>query len=442
MGAEDREAENEAGLRRAITPTLLLVFIVGDILGGGIYALVGEVGAETGGAIWSAFLLALVMAAFTAGSYAELVSKYPRAGGAALYVHRAFKSNFISFIVAFAVVASGITSASALARGFGGDYLSEFVEIKVVLGALALLALITLINLRGISESVKLNVGLTIVEIGGLLLIVLIAVVAIIDGDADPGRAFEFKEGSSVLTAMLAGAALAFYALVGFEDSVNVAEETKNPSRTYPKVLFMGLGIAGVLYFLVTVGASAVVPTADLTASSGPLLEVVKQGPLGIPEKVFSAIGLLALSNGALINMIMASRLLYGMAQEGVVPAPLGIVGSARRTPWVAILFTTAIAAVLIITGDLSKLADTTVALLVVVFAIVNASVLFLRRDPVDHEHFRVPSIFPVLGVGVSIALLTQIEAEVWARAGILIALGLVLWLLNALVLRVQPASA
>ena len=442
MGAEDREAENEAGLRRAITPTLLLVFIVGDILGGGIYALVGEVGAETGGAIWSAFLLALVMAAFTAGSYAELVSKYPRAGGAALYVHRAFKSNFISFIVAFAVVASGITSASALARGFGGDYLSEFVEIKVVLGALALLALITLINLRGISESVKLNVGLTIIEIGGLLLIVLIAVVAIIGGDADPGRAFEFREGSSVLTAMLAGAALAFYALVGFEDSVNVAEETKNPSRTYPKVLFMGLGIAGVLYFLVTVGASAVVPTADLTASSGPLLEVVKQGPLGIPEKVFSAIGLLALSNGALINMIMASRLLYGMAQEGVVPAPLGIVGSARRTPWVAILFTTAIAAVLIITGDLSKLADTTVALLVIVFAIVNASVLFLRRDPVDHEHFRVPSIFPVLGVGVSIALLTQIEAEVWARAGILIALGLVLWLLNALALRVQPASA
>ena len=442
MGADHREAENEAGLRRAITPTLLLVFIVGDILGGGIYALVGEVGAETGGAIWSAFLLALVMAAFTAGSYAELVSKYPRAGGAALYVHRAFKSNFISFIVAFAVVASGITSASALARGFGGDYLSEFIEIKVVLGALALLVLITLINLRGISESVKLNVGFTIVEIGGLLLIVLIAVVAIIDGDADPGRAFEFKEGSSVLTATLAGAALAFYALVGFEDSVNVAEETQNPSHTYPKVLFMGLGIAGVLYFLVTVGASAVVPTSDLTASSGPLLEVVKQGPLGIPEKVFSAIGLLALSNGALINMIMASRLLYGMAQEGVVPAPLGIVGSARRTPWVAILFTTAIAAVLIITGDLSKLADTTVALLVIVFAIVNASVLFLRRDPVDHEHFRVPSIFPVLGVGVSIALLTQIEAEVWARAGILIALGLVLWLLNALALRVQPASA
>ena len=219
----------EGGLRRAITPKLLLLFIVGDILGGGIYALVGEVGAETGGAIWAAFMLALVMAAFTAGSYAELVAKYPRAGGAGLYVHRAFKNPFFSFIVAFAVVVSGITSASALSRGFGGDYLSEFVDIKVTVTALILLGLIALVNFRGISESVKLNVGFTLVEIGGLLLIVLIAVVAVGQGDADVGRAFEFKEGSSVLAASLAGAALAFYALIGFEDSVNVAEEAQEP---------------------------------------------------------------------------------------------------------------------------------------------------------------------------------------------------------------------
>jgi basic amino acid/polyamine antiporter, APA family len=427
---------DEGGLARAITPKLLLLFIVGDILGGGIYALVGEVGAETGGAIWSAFLLALVMAAFTAGSYAELVSKYPHAGGAALYVHRAFKNRFISFIVAFAVIMSGITSASALARGFGGDYLGEFVDIKVVLGALLLLVAITLVNLRGIAESVKLNVGFTVVEIGGLLLIVLIAVVAIAEGDAEPGRAFEFKEGSSVFAAMLAGAALAFYALVGFEDSVNVAEEATDPVRTYPRVLFVGLAIAGVLYVLVTIGASAVVPTGDLSASSGPLLEVVKQGPLGIPEKVFSAIGLLALANGALINMIMASRLLYGMGREDVVPRQFSTIWATRRTPWVAILFTTLIAAGLIIEADLEKLADTTVALLVIVFAIVNASVLYLRRDRVDHEHFQIPSVYPVLGVGVSLALLTQIEGETFVRAGILVGIGIVLWLVNELARR------
>lgn len=436
-----RSAAEEDRLNRAITPRLLLFFVVGDILGGGIYALVGAVAGETGGAIWTAFALALVMAAFTAGSYAELVGKYPRAGGASLYVHRAFGHPFLSFIVAFAVVVSGITSASALARAFGGDYLSAFVDVPVVLTALALLALVAAVNLRGIEESVKLNVGFTVVEILGLVLIVIVAVAALAAGDAEPGRAFEFKEGSSVLGAAFAGAALAFYALIGFEDSVNVAEETRDPPRTYPRVLLGGLLIAGTLYLLVTIGASMVVPTEDLAGSSGPLLEVIKQGPLGIPEKLFSAIGLLALSNGALINMIMASRLLYGMAQENVVPRPFASLLPGRRTPWFAIAFTSSIAAVLVATGDLGSLADTTVALLVMVFAVVNVSVLVLRRESVEHEHFVVPSFVPVGGVAVSIALLTQIEAATYGRAAILLAVGVALWVVNWLIVRGEEGA-
>ena len=271
------------------------------------------------------------MAAFTAGSYAELVSKYPRAGGAGLYVHKAYGNAFFSFMVAFAVAMSGITSAATLSRAFGGDYLSVFIDVDVVLAALALIMLIALVNFRGIAESVKLNVGFTVVEVGGLLLIVLIAVIAVIQGDADTGRPFELKEGSSLIGVALAGAALAFYALIGFEDSVNISEEVKDPTRVYPKVIFGGLAIAGVIYLLVTIGASAVVPTSDLTNSSGPLLEVVKQGPLGIDTKVFSAIGLLALSNGALINMIMASRLMYGMSREGVLPKPFAAVHSVAQ---------------------------------------------------------------------------------------------------------------
>ncbi len=315
-----------------------------------------------------------------------------------------------------------------------------FVDIPVVLTAVALLALIAAVNLRGIEESVKLNVGFTLVEIGGLVLIVIVAAVALGQGDAEPARAFEFKHDSSVFAATLAGAALAFYALIGFEDSVNVAEETREPSRTYPKALFVGLAIAGALYLLVTIGASMVVPTGDLTGSSGPLLEVVRQGPLDIPEKLFAAIGLLALSNGALINMIMASRLLYGMAQEGVVPRPFAQVLPGRRTPWFAIGFTSSIAAVLVATGDLAALADTTVALLVVVFGIVNVSVLVLRRERVEHEHFVVPSVVPVLGVAISLALLTQIESATYGRAAILVAVGVALWIVNWLILRRQRA--
>jgi amino acid transporter len=423
-------------LRRAIGSRLLLIFIVGDILGAGIYALVGEVGGEVGGAIWTAFLAALLLAVFTAFSYAELVTKYPQAAGAALYVNKAFGIQFLTFIVAFAVMASGITSASTLSRAFAGDYLSEFVDMPLVLAALIFIVLVALINMRGISESVKTNVALTAVEVIGLILIVVIGAVAIGQGEADFGRNFEFKEGEAASLAILGGASLAFYALIGFEDSVNVAEETRDPSRVFPRALFGGIAIAGVIYMLVTLAASAVVPTADLAASDGPLLEVVEQGPLGISTELFSAIALLAVANGALINMIMASRLVYGMSRERVVPGVFGRVLPERRTPWVAIVFTTALAMVLIATGDLSELADTTVQLLLMVFVVVNISVLVLRRDDPGHDHFRTPVVFPVLGILVSLVLMADTltdDAAVFARAGLLLMLGVLLWGVNHL---------
>jgi basic amino acid/polyamine antiporter, APA family len=140
---------------------------------------------------------------------------------------------------------------------------------------------------------------------------------------------------------------------------------------------------------------------------------------------------LFALSNGALINMIMASRLVYGMAEERIVPGALGAIAPGRRTPWAAIIFTTVIAAGLILTGDLGTLADTTVVLLLVVFAIVNVSVLVLRSDEVDHDHFRTPTIMPVLGAIVSLVLVTQNEAGIFLRAAILLAVGAALWIVN-----------
>ena len=140
----------------------------------------------------------------------------------------------------------------------------------------------------------------------------------------EPSRNFEFPTDASVPIAILGGAALSFYALIGFEDAVNVAEETEDPARTFPPALFGGILAAGVIYLLVTFTASMIVPTAELAESDGPLLEVVEQGPLGIPTKLFALIALLAVANGALINLIMASRLLYGMANQGILPAPFG----------------------------------------------------------------------------------------------------------------------
>ena len=419
---------------------MLFFFILGDILGGGIYALVGEVGADVGGAIWASFLAALLLAALTAGSYAELVTKYPRAGGAALYAKKAFGSPLVAFLVAFAVMASGVTSASALSRAFGGDYLAEFIDINVVVAAVVFVLLVAVVNYIGILLSVRLNVVFTLVELGGLLLVVVIGVAALADGGGDPGRALEFKEGTAPLLAILAGASVAFYALIGFEDSVNIAEEAKQPQRSYPLALFGGLAAAGLIYLLVTVIASMAVPTQRLTTSSGALLEVVQVGPLSVPTKVFSAIGLLALANGALINMIMASRLLYGMASENVLPAYFARL-SPRATPIVAIVFTTLIAVGLILTGDLGALADTTVLLLLAVFIAVNISVLILRRDPVDHEHFRVPSLVPILGIAGCCLVMSQVEIETWLRGGALLSLGFILWAIERFSASLRRAS-
>ena len=443
-------AREHPDLKRGIGPWLLLFFVLGDIVGAGIYALVGEVGALVGGAIWSAFLAAFFLAIFTASSYAELVTKYPRAGGSATYVNNAFRSPFVSFMVAFAVMASGITSACTLTLAFSGDYLAQFISVPVIGAALVFMVLVALINFYGISESVRINVILTCVEITGLVLIVVIGAAALAGGHGDPGRAFEFKEGTSVLTALLAGTVLAFYALIGFDDSVNVAEETQHPSRNYPRAIFGALLLAGFVYLLVTFTASMVVPTATLADSSGPLLEVVKAGPIAIPTQLFAAIALLAVSNGALINMIMASRIIYGMGDQGVMPTVFSRVHPGRRTPWVSIVFTTVIALLVLIAigrndEALATLGSTTVVLLLIAFVMVNIAVLVLRQDEVGHEYFRTPTIFPILGAVVAAGLLIYqavSDISVFGLAALLLLLGAILYGVNLLVMRSQEREA
>jgi amino acid transporter len=428
---------------------VLLLFVVGDILGAGIYALTGTVAGEVGGAIWLPFLAAFVLAALTATAYAELVARYPQAAGAALYANRAFRRPFLTFLVAFAVMMSGITSASAAARAFGGDYLAELLPFGVptLVAAWVFLGIITLVNVLGVSESIRVNVLLTIIEAGGLLVIIGIGISALVRGEGDPGRALELETAGPAWMGVLGGTALAFYALLGFEDSVNLAEEARHPRSDYPRALFGGLLVAGVIYLAVAFTATTLVETDVLAGSTGPLLEVVRVAGLVFPPWLFALIALLAVANTALINMMMASRLVYGMSREGIVPPVLGRVHARRRTPYVAIGFTVVLALTLTATGDLSGLADTTVLLLLLVFAVVNVAVLVLRRrgaDGADEDDapvpgdstrsFRAPTWAPVLGAVVSLVLaspLTGRDPAVYARAGILLAIGVLLYAVN-----------
>lgn len=453
---QDNQMEQHLGdrheLKRVMGPGLLLLFIVGDILGTGIYALTGQVAAQVGGVVWLPFLVAFCVALLTAFSYLELVTKYPKAAGAALYTHKAFGVHFLTFIVAFAVMSSGITSASTASRAFAANFVASTGMASsgfiVTMVALAFIALVAAVNFRGVGESVKVNVLLTIVELSGLLIIIGIGLWAIMGGQGDVSRAFTFNppQDNGVFWSVIAGTTLAFFAMVGFEDSVNMAEECKEPSRIFPKVLLGGLFITGIIYVLVAISAITLVPAAELGEGETPLLKVVQAGAPGFPISVFGIITMFAVANSALINMMMASRLIYGMAKENVLPPVLGHVHAKRRTPYIAILFTTLIAVALItFVGAVPALGGTTALLLLLVFAVVNVAVLVLRKDKVEHKHFRTPTLVPILGA-LTCAFLagpwTGRDPVQYAIAGILLGIGVVLWFVTVRVMKrvAQPA--
>lgn len=428
-------------LKRVMGPWLLLLFVVGDILGTGIYALTGQVSAEVGGAVWVPFLVAFAVALVTALSYLELVTKYPQAAGAALYTHKAFGLHSLTFMVTFTVMCSGITSASTAARAFASNFAEAFefdlgTGIGITLVSLAFMAAVAALNLRGVSESVKANVLLTCVELSGLLIVIVVGLWALGFGNGDFGRVTEFSTGDrSAVGGVIAATTLAFYAMVGFEDSVNMAEETKEPSRIFPKVLLGGLVLTGLIYILVSITAVALVPPERLSEGNTPLLRVVEAGAPGFPTQVFAFISMFAVANSALINMLMASRLLYGMARHRVLPEPLGRVHPRRRTPYVAITFTTVLALGLVtFVGEVPQLGGTTALLLLGVFTVVNIAVLVLRRDEVPHAHFHTPTILPVIGA-LSCAYLvtpfTDRDPRQYTVAGVLLVIGAALWVAN-----------
>jgi amino acid transporter len=434
------DAEPETRLSRSVSGKLLYLFILGDTLGAGVYALVGAMAGEVGGMVWLPMLVALGLALLTVGSYAELVTKYPRAGGAAVFAERAFRTPVISFLVGFCMLAAGMTSAAGLALAFAGDYFQEFVAAPERLVAVLFLAAVAALNARGIRESLRANLVMTLIEVSGLVLIVVLALVVLGRGQGDLGRTTELAADTTPALAVLSGAILAYYSFVGFETSANVAEEVKDVRRVYPRALFAALLTAGVVYVAVGLAAVTVVEPATLAQSTGPLLEVVRVADV-VPEKLFSLVALIAVANGALLTMIMSSRLTYGMAEHRLLPSVLAGVLPRRRTPWVAIVATTVVAMVLVFTGDLAALAETVVLLLLLVFISTNVSVLVLRRDHVDHPHFRVASVVPVLGVASCVLLLSQQDGTTWLRAGVLLALGAVLYLAMRLTRRARDGK-
>ncbi len=460
-------------LKRVMGPWLLLLFIVGDILGAGVYAVTGQMAGYVGGLLWLPFLLAFVVAAMTALSYLELVSRYPQAAGAALYTHKAFGIHFLTFMVTFAVACSGISSASTsaitLAQNFFGGLATNGIwddgagattigTTTTAVVAVGFMLLLALINLRGVGESVKFNVVLTLIEVAALTIVIGVGFSVVAQGDADMGELADFTDyqGMGLLFAVTAATSIAFFAMVGFEDSVNMVEETKDPERNFPRTMLLGLGIAAVLYILVAVSVVSVLTPDELEvineSEGAALIEVVTKGAPDFPiDKVFPFLAVFAVANTALINMLMASRLIYGMAKQRVLPKQLAAVLPGRRSPWAGIAFSTLLAIGLITylsvltsrdpeDSIVLNLSSVTSFLLLCVFAVVNIACMVVRgQSGDDRSYFTSPGFMPIVASLLCIYLAgpwVDRDGIVYKIAGVMLGIGVVMWVVTFLINR------
>lgn len=367
-------------LKRAFNLPLLTFYGLGTILGAGIYVLIGEVAGIAGMAAPLAFLLASVLATFSALSYAELSARFPISAGEAIYVQQAFGRLALSRLVGLAIVTIGIVSSATLVRGFVG-YFQLYVPMAEWQIITLLVVLLAALAIKGISESAWVAAATTVVELAGLLLILTVAGSNL---QHLPEQLPQMVPGTGgvALIGIVAGAFIAFYAYVGFEDIVNVAEEVKRPTLTLPRAIILSLIITTTLYMLVTTVAVLTVPPGELAASGAPLALVYQQAT-GREPHFITAIGLAAVINGVLIQIIMASRVLYGMARQGWLPAVLGEVHATTRTPFKTTLLLCMVILIAALWLPLLTLAEITSLITLFVFAMVNLSLWRVKgREP------------------------------------------------------------
>lgn len=412
---------NEGKLHRHIGLGALIVYGVGDILGAGIYGLIGKAAGEMGNAVWLAFLTSMIAAGLTGLSYASLGSRYPYAGGAAYVSLRAFHNKFLAYVVGLAALASGITSMAAGSRAFAGYFSKLFGGISPTVVVVLYCLFIAAVVIRGIKESMWMNLICTVIEFSGL--IIVIAVGAKYLGSVNYLDAVTVNNPSGHLgfSLIMSGAVLTFYSFVGFEDIINVGEEVKDPSRNIPLGIIFAVAISSVIYVLISLVAVSVLPPATLAESSAPLVDVVKTAAPWFPAILFSFIAMFAVANTALLNFIMGSRLMYGMAGQGLLPKVLGKVSKKRRTPYIASLVLLGILLILALMGDISSLARATSVLLLLCFLVVNLSLVVLKRRKGEAiGKFEIPIFVPALGALVCALMLCFAKASELKVAGVI----------------------
>lgn len=381
-------------LKRSLSLPLVALYGLGNILGAGIYVLVGKVAGFAGTSTTLAFIIAMITAAFTAFSYMELAGRYPVSASVSVYLYKAFGKKWLSVLIGLAMVVGGIASAAALSQGFAG-YLNSFIDIPIPVASVGLIIVLGLIAIKGIGESARTAALFTVIEVIGLIIVIWFGRTAFNNIDASSLFVIDPAVG---VGGLIAGAFLAFYAFIGFEDMVNVAEEAKDPRRTMPLAILIALVVSTLLYLLVAIVATSLVSPAELANSSAPLTLVFERSGAS-NVGILSLIGMIATMNGVIVQIIMGSRILYGLSKQGWLTSKLAKVHSKNKTPITATL----LILILMILGTLLlplvSLAQLTSLLVLSIFALVNISLVVIKRRNEKHQgYISVPRFVPYVG--------------------------------------------
>jgi amino acid transporter len=391
-------------LKRDISLIMLVFYGLGNILGAGIYVLIGKVSGIADIYTPFSFLLAAFIVLFTSLTYAELSSRFPYSAGEALYAKKAFNSKYLSIIIGFMIALSGILSSATILHGFYG-YVSTFISIPKTLSSISLIIILCFIAILGIAKSVKFAAILTCVEIFGLLFILFIGFENINFNEVSMVN-FIPDFNISIWYTISIGAFLAFYAFIGFEDMVNIAEEVKEPTKTMPKAIIIALIVSTMLYILVTIVSILAINPSELSKSVAPLADVYSK--LTNKEPILlSFIGMFAVINGALVQIIMVSRLFYGMGENNWLPKIFSNINEKTRTP----IFSTVVASFLVLIFTLwlpiVTLASLTSFFIFIIFTLMNLSLIKIKREVPNPEGVLVyPIWIPMVGVIVNVSLL------------------------------------
>jgi basic amino acid/polyamine antiporter, APA family len=396
----------QPALHRSIGLALLVLYGLGVTVGAGIYVLVGVAAERAGPHAPLAFIVAAVVMGFTAASFAELVGRMPVSAGEAAYVHAGFGSRAMAIIVGLLVILAGIVAAAAITAGSVG-YIATFIDLPPSLIAVAVLLMMGGIASWGMLTSARVAAVMTLIEIGGLLVIIAVGFWHRPALLMEVGPIFPAPTDTVAWAGVMGAALLAFFAFIGFEGMVNVAEEVHAPERTLPRAIFLTLAISTLLYILVVVVALASVDRAELAATGAPLALVFER-VTGAPPHVVSAIAVVATLNGIIAQLVLASRVTYGLAETGSLPAILGRVHPATRTPVLATVLVTGFAIAFVTLLPIAELADLTSSVMLVIFLLVNAALLAIkaRSEPAPTGAFVTPIYIPVCGVVSCLVLL------------------------------------